>query len=200
MTTRTRSWTAISAAVLSFGFMASQYANAQSQQALSLTLLKTSIQTQDDTLSLISNEFQQAFLPAAATCPNITFAKNGCTLRIEVSCVFEDTWFSGSETINVTVMGASLPPVDPAAAIPMDGVAPNNPNLDAHTFHWMQRSIPAGATVTVGKHRRLLTFTVSTLHPNETGPASASGSAHPPPSCHTNRARFASLPGSQSAA
>ena|ERR1035437_8800180 len=51
----------------------------------------------------------------------------------------------------------------------------------------------------VRKHRRLLTFTVSTPHPNETGPASASGSAQPPPSRHTNRARFASLPGSQSA-
>jgi len=63
--------------------------------------------------------------------------------------VFEDNWNSGSETINVTVTGASLPPVDPAAAVPIDGVVPQNPNWDARTFHWMQRSVPAGAKVTV---------------------------------------------------
>src|SRR5271169_1212518 len=67
----------------------------------------------------------------------------------------------------------------------------------------------------VRKHRRLLTFTVSTPHPNETGPASASGSVHPPPSHHTpsepdsprfraanrrpNRYRKARLEGSESA-
>ena len=64
-----------------------------------------------------------------------------------MSCVFEDTWGNGSETINVTVTGAGLPPVDPAAAVPVDGAAVTN--LDAHTFHWMQRSVPAGAEVTV---------------------------------------------------
>ena len=145
MTTRTRLWITISAAVLSVVFMASQGGSAQSQQALSLTLLKTSIQTQDDTLILTTDVFEQAFLPATETCP--TTAKHGCTLRIEVSCVFEDTWGNGSETIIVTVTGVSLPPVDPAAAVPVDGVAVTN--LDAHTFHWMQRSVPAGAKVTV---------------------------------------------------
>ncbi|MFZ0824022.1 MAG: hypothetical protein WAM87_10225 [Terriglobales bacterium] len=97
---------------------------------------------------MTTNVFTQAFLPATENCP--TTAKNGCTLRIEVSCVFEDTWGNGSQTVNVTVTGASLPPVDPAPAVPVDGAAVTND--DAHTFHWMQRSVPAGAklTVTVG--------------------------------------------------
>ena len=137
MTSRTRSWIAISATVLSVVFMASQCATAQSEQALNLTLLKTSIQTQADTLILTTNVFTQAFLPATENCP--TTAKNGCTLRIEVSCVFEDTWGNGSQTVNVTVTGASLPPVDPAPAVPVDGAAVTND--DAHTFHWMQRSV-----------------------------------------------------------
>jgi len=127
--------------------IASPSASAQSEQALSLTLLKTSIRTQNDTLTLITNEFQQAFLATKATCPST--ATKGCTLRIEVSCVFEDTWYSGSETIQITISGASLPPIDPAAAVPFDGVAPQNPNWDAHTFHWMQRGVPIGAAVTV---------------------------------------------------
>ena len=69
MTTRTRSWIAISAAALSVVFMATQSANVQSQQALSLTLLKTSIQTQDDTLILTTDVFERAFLPATENWP-----------------------------------------------------------------------------------------------------------------------------------
>jgi hypothetical protein len=118
---------------------------AQSQQAVGLKLFQTSINTQNDLLPLISNVFEQAFLPTAVHCPMI--ATNGCTLRIDVSCVFEDTGYPPSETINVSVTGASLPPVDPDASVSVDGVP--QINFDARSFQWVQRSVPAGATATV---------------------------------------------------
>lgn len=146
MIAKTKSWVCITFAVAVAFVALTPCANAQ-EQALGLTLLKTSIRTEVDTIDLITNEFQPAFPPTKETCP--TTATKGCTLRIEVSCIFVDTWASGSETINVTVTGAGLPSVDPAAAIPIDGAVTQNDQWDAHTFHWMQRSVPAGATVTV---------------------------------------------------
>lgn len=123
-------------------------ARAQSEEALGLTLVKTSMRTQNDSVTLNPIVFQQAFQPTTGACP--ASATHGCTLRIEVSCIFENTDFSGSETINVTVSSkANLPAIDPAASVPVDGVAASSPNWDAHTFHWMQRNIPAGASLSV---------------------------------------------------
>jgi hypothetical protein len=148
MTTTMRSRRTFGAAVLFVVLMASlECANAQSEQALGLKLLQTSIQTQLDVLSLTDAGFSPAFLPATETCP--INAKNGCTLRIDVSCELETADTLNVEIFNVTVTGASLPPVDPAAEVQVT-VAAGNPFWDTRSFHWMQRSVPAGATVTVG--------------------------------------------------
>jgi hypothetical protein len=78
MTSRTRSWIIpISAIVLCVVFIASQCASAQEEQALNLTLLKTSIQTQSDDLT-INNNGVQAFPNITLTCPKT--ATKGCTL------------------------------------------------------------------------------------------------------------------------
>jgi hypothetical protein len=122
-------------------------AGAQSEEALGLTLLKTSMRTQNDSVTLITQIFQDVFQPSSGTCP--ASAVKGCTLKIDVSCIFQDNYFGNSETIQVSVSGPSLPTVDPAQAVPVDGVAASSPNWDARHFTWMQRNIPAGATVTV---------------------------------------------------
>jgi hypothetical protein len=144
MTPKTRICAAVAMAVV---FFATLNANAQSQQAHGITLLGSSIETQSDSLTLISEVFLEAFPSFDVPCPKT--ATKGCTLRIDVSAVFQDTLASGAENVMVTVTGANLPPVDPSPVIPIDGVAPESQSFDARSFRWMQRSVPAGATVTV---------------------------------------------------
>jgi len=110
------------------------------EQALNLTLLKTFIRTQNNTLSLTQNEMP-AFLPTAVDCP--TTAKRGCTLEIEIAGQF------AGNLIQITVAvsdGLSLPGIDPAAIIVVCGAGCNS---DTEPFQWMQRGIPAGTKTTV---------------------------------------------------
>jgi hypothetical protein len=111
-------------------------------QALNLTLLKTFIRTQNDTLQLGSGG-QQGFLPTVVDCP--TTAKKGCSLEIQVSGQF------AGNNIEITVAvsdGAGLPAINPAASIYVCGAGCD---ADTEPFQWMQRGIPTGtkATVTV---------------------------------------------------
>jgi hypothetical protein len=144
MTTKTRICTAVAMAVV---FFATLNANAQSQQALGISLLGSSIETQSDSLTLISEVFLEAFPSFVVPCPKT--ATKGCTLRIDVSAVYQDSLASGAENIMVTVSGANLPPVDPSPTIPIDGIASESQSFDARSFRWMQRNVSAGATVTV---------------------------------------------------
>jgi hypothetical protein len=125
-------------------------ASAQSESALNLTPLKTSMRTQSDSLALVQNVFLEAFPTTNGSCP--ASASNGCTLRIDVSCLFQDTLFGESESINIDITGKNLPAIDPLATVPIDGVAATNPNWDSRQFTWMQRQIPAGSSfsVTIG--------------------------------------------------
>lgn len=112
------------------------------EQALNLTLLKTFIRRQNNTLSLTQNEMP-AFLPTAVDCP--TTAKRGCTLEIQIAGQF------GGNLIQITVAvngGLGMPGIDPSASIIVCGFGCNP---DTEPFQWMQRGIPAGtkATVTV---------------------------------------------------
>jgi hypothetical protein len=113
------------------------------EQALSLTLLKTSIRTQNDILNLSQNG-TQAFLPTVVGCP--ATAKKGCTLEIDISSQFLSTNDAGV-LITVTVSGSGLPGIDPDATITVCGECGDSTS----PFQWMQRSVPAGtkATVTV---------------------------------------------------
>jgi hypothetical protein len=113
------------------------------EHALSLTLLKTSIRTQNDVLNL-QQTGMQAFLPTVMICP--ATAKKGCTLEIEVSSTFLSTNDAGI-LVTVAVTGAGLPGIDPDATLNVCDEC----SEDTRTFQWMQRSIPTGtkATVTV---------------------------------------------------
>jgi len=104
MTPKTRICAAVAMAVV---FFATLNANAQSQQAHGITLLGSSIETQSDSLTLISEVFLEAFPSFDVPCPKT--ATKGCTLRIDVSAVFQDTLASGAENVMVTVTGANLP-------------------------------------------------------------------------------------------
>jgi hypothetical protein len=147
MSTRTRSWAAVSvAAAMSVASIFSAPSASAQQQALGLTLLRTFIRTQNNQFLLQPSSFTQAFLPTTATCP--TTATRGCTLRIEVSGTFDATVYPGSVTAEVTITGGSgLPGVDPDGQVEVMGTPSNG--YEARSFQWMQRSIPAGIRVTV---------------------------------------------------
>jgi hypothetical protein len=121
-------------------------ASAQQEQALNLTLLKTSIRTQSDDLTITNNPVQ-AFPNTTVTCPKT--ATKGCTLAIEVASMLYWDSSANEDTATLTVTGASLPRVDPAASIAMDGIYYGNYQWAAFDFRWMQRAVPAGAQVTV---------------------------------------------------
>lgn len=114
-----------------------------SEDALNLTLLRTYIRTQNDTLS-INNNPVQAFLPTVVTCP--TTVPNGCTLRIEVSSVFQNvSSINTGVSVELIVTGSNLPGVDPDATLQ----ACPDCGDDMRTFQWMQRDVPSGTQVTV---------------------------------------------------
>jgi hypothetical protein len=113
------------------------------EQALSLTLLKTSLRTQNNPVTL-STTAQQVFLPTVVTCPVIP--KNACTLKIEVSGAFVGVQTDETLYLTVTVIGTNLPAINPDATIPTCPTC--NPN-DTRTFQWMQRNVPAGTKATV---------------------------------------------------
>jgi len=129
-------------------FAATPIACAQQEQALNLTLLKTSIRTQNDGITLTNNPVQ--VLPnTTVACP--TTAKKGCTLTIDIGSQASYIGTGGNpDTAIVTVSGAKLPPVDPYSTVTMDmidygGGEPTVP----FSARWMQRGVRAGAHVTV---------------------------------------------------
>ena len=123
------------------------------QQALNLTLLTTSMQTADDTLAL-TNTYAHVFGTLDVTCPST--ATNGCTIEIQVSSQFAYASGANPDTINIGVSGATLPPLAPDYAVVVDSIAScgNNCTWNAFGFQWMQRSVPAGETVTVSVKMR----------------------------------------------
>jgi hypothetical protein len=140
-------WIAVSFAVaVSVMFALSLSATAQQEQALNLTLLKTSIRTQSDDLTITNNPVQ-AFPNTTVTCPKT--ATKGCTLAIDVASMLYCDSLANADNATVTVTGASLPPVDPGASISMDGIYYGNYQWAVFDFRWMQRAVPAGAQVKV---------------------------------------------------
>jgi hypothetical protein len=123
-------------------------AYAQQEQALNLTLLKTSIQTQNDDLTL-TNDGIQAFPNLTVNCP--AAVKKGCTLTIDIaSQVYYDGTGANLDTATVNVTGAKLPPVDPSASVDMDAIyyGGGEPTV-AFGSRWMQRGVRPGHSVTV---------------------------------------------------
>jgi hypothetical protein len=122
-------------------------ATAQRQQSLNLTLLTTSIQTQHDVLTL-QKQPVQVFPVLPVTCP--ATATNGCTLLIGISISASYTAQSGgfSQMLGASVTGAVLPPIDPAQLVNLDSI-PIEKYRSAWGFEWMQRDVPAGASVAV---------------------------------------------------
>ena len=115
------------------------------QAALSLTLSKTSIRTENNLLPLTTTSVA-AFSTTTATCP-ATHTK-GCTLKVEVSSQF---WAIGAGNVaqaNVTVSGAGLT-VDPSSSVNVDSTSTGS-LASVRTFQWMIRNVPAGSTQTVG--------------------------------------------------
>jgi hypothetical protein len=123
-------------------------AHAQQEQALNLTLLKTSIQTQNDDLTLTNNGVQ-AFPNLTVSCP--AALKKGCTLAIDIaSQVYYEGTGQNLDSATVTITGAKLPPVDPSASVDMDTIyyGGGEPTV-AFSSRWMQRGVRSGHSVTV---------------------------------------------------
>ncbi len=138
MNKKPKVWVGVLCVLLATGAMR---ASAQ-EQAFNLTLLKTFVRTENNTLNL-SQSGTQAFLPTTVNCP--TTAKKGCVLKIEVSSEFSNMNQNGA-SITVTVSdGSGLPGIDPNASIP----SCNECGADNRTFQWMQRSLPARTKATV---------------------------------------------------
>jgi hypothetical protein len=110
---------------------------AQSEQSLNLTPLKTSIRTRSDDVHLTTTPVQ-IFADTEVTCPKTS--TKGCTLEIEVAGQFAIYGDSSAAQITVKV-SPNLPSADPEATV--------NGGGGMVTFDWMQREVSAGATVTV---------------------------------------------------
>jgi hypothetical protein len=116
-------------------------ATAGQQVASNLTLVKTTVITENQTLTFTFNVVP-GFAPTTLVCPSAH--KAGCTIKVEVSAQIFGVSLDNFADIDVDVTGPGKA-VEPHTFVSVYNGSPTN----ANTFQWMKTGIPAGSTQTV---------------------------------------------------